>query len=93
MAARYAAVLRGSKDLFGIFAMHGWFVLIIVATYVAGRMFALPLFILLYLLFVAREGWAMALTYTFCSWLLLWGMFDKIVHVVWQPPLLGFMPY
>ena len=55
-------------------------------------MVALPLYVLLYLKVWRKESWKLSLIYTFLSWLLLWGMFGEIIHVVWQPPLLEFLP-
>ena len=67
--------------------MYGWFALIVGTTYVVGQVYALPLFILLFLLVQARENWKLAVIYALCGWLLLWGMFGELIHVVWQPPL------
>jgi TctA family transporter len=89
---QYAAVIRNSKEPLGILGMYGWFAGIIIVTYIAGQMVALPLYVLLYLKVWRKESWKLSLIYTFLSWLLLWGMFGEIIHVVWQPPLLEFLP-
>ena len=90
--ARYIAELRASSEPLGILKMYGWFAFIVAATYAFGQMIALPAYILLYLRFSARESWTTSLLYTFCGWLLVWGMFGEIIHVVWQPPVFDFLP-
>ena len=90
--SQYAGVLRESKEPRKILMMYGWFGFIVLVTYVGGQMLSLPLYVFLFLKFVARESWKVILIYTFCSWLLLWGMFGEIIHVIWQPPWLDFMP-
>jgi putative tricarboxylic transport membrane protein len=90
--AQYASVIRNSKEPLGILGMYGWFVGIIIVTYIAGQMISLPLFVFAYMKIWRKESWKLTLIYTFLSWLLLWGMFGEIIHVVWQPPLLEFLP-
>ncbi len=92
IGAQYMSVLRASKEPLGILAMYGWFVGIVAVTYVAGQLVSLPLYVFLYLKFLHRQSWKIVLIYTFCAWLLLWGMFGEFIHVVWQPPLLDFLP-
>jgi TctA family transporter len=92
VGAQYASVIRNSKEPLGILGMYGWFTGIITVTYIAGQMIALPLYVFLYLKVLCKESWKLTLIYTFLSWLLLWGMFGEIIHVVWQPPLLEFLP-
>ena len=92
VGAQYASVIRNSKEPLGILGMYGWFSGIIIVTYIAGQMVALPLYVFLYLKVLCKESWKLTLIYTFLSWLLLWGMFGEIIHVVWQPPLLEFLP-
>ena len=90
--AQYASVIRNSKEPLGILGMYGWFVGIIIVTYIGGQMISLPLFVFAYMKIWRKESWKLTLIYTFLSWLLLWGMFGEIIHVVWQPPLLEFLP-
>ncbi len=92
MFAQYASVLRASKEPLGVLGMFGWFTGIVAVTYVTGQMVSLPLFVFLYLKVQHGESWKMTLIYTFLTWLLLWGMFGEIIHVVWHPPLLDFLP-
>ena len=89
---QYANVIRLSKEPLGILGMYGWFTGIIIVTYIAGQMVSLPLYIFIYLKVWRKESWKLSLIYTFCGWLLLWGMFGEIIHVVWHPPLLEFLP-
>ena len=92
MLAQYKNVMGASKEPRGILGMYGWFIGIVAVTYVAGQMVSLPLFVFLYLKVLHRQSWKMVAVYTFSTWLLLWGMFGEIIHVVWQPPLLDFLP-
>ena len=92
IAAQYKSVIGASKEPRAILGLFGWFIGIVAVTYVAGQMVALPLYVFLFLKFLHRKSWKIVLMYTFATWLLLWGMFGEIIHVVWQPPLLDFLP-
>ena len=92
LLSQYATVLRESKEPLGVLRVYASFAGIVVVTYIAGQMVALPLYVFMYLKLWHREPWTMSLIYTFLSWLLLWGMFGEIIHVVWHPPLLEFLP-
>ena len=89
---QYANVVRASKEPLGVLGMYGSFAGIIIVTYIAGQMIALPLYVFIYLKVLHKESWTLTLIYTFLSWFLLWGMFGEIIHVVWHPPLLDFLP-
>jgi hypothetical protein len=89
---QYANAIRASKEPLGILGVYGSFAGIIIVTYIAGQMIALPLYVFIYLKILHKESWTLTLIYTFLSWLLLWGMFGEIIHVVWHPPLLDFLP-
>lgn len=90
--AQYSSALRASKEPKGILGMYGWFAGIVAVTYVTGQLVSLPLFIFLYLRIQHKESWKISLIYTASAWVLLWGMFGEIIHIVWQPPLLDFLP-
>ena len=92
IVTQYANVIAASKEPLGVLGMYSWFAGIIIVTYIAGQMVALPLYIFVYLKIYRRESWKLSLIYTFLGWLLLWGMFGEIIHVVWHPPLLDFLP-
>ena len=92
IGTQYANAIRKSKEPLGILGMYIWFAGIIGATYIAGQMVALPLYVFIYMKIWRKESWKLSGIYTFLSWLLLWGMFGEIIHVVWQPPLLEFLP-
>ena len=89
---QYSAAIRASKEPLGLLRMYGWFAGIVAVTYITGQLVSLPLFVFLYLKFQHRESWAVTLIYTFSAWLLLWGMFGEIIHIVWQPPMIDFLP-
>lgn len=90
--SQYATALRASKEPVGVLGMYGWFAGIVAVTYVTGQLVSLPLFIFLYLKVQHKESWKISLIYTASAWVLLWGMFGEIIHIVWQPPLLDFLP-
>jgi hypothetical protein len=87
LIAQYGNALRDAREPRRVLAMYGWFALIVGGTYVMGQVYAIPLFMLLYLVVSARESWKLAAIYALCGWLLLWGMFGEFIHIVWQPPL------
>ena len=89
---QYSTAIRASKEPLGLLRMYGWFAGIVAVTYITGQLVSLPLFVFLYLKFQHRESWAVTLIYTFSAWLLLWGMFGEIIHIVWQPPMIDFLP-
>ncbi|MDA0652165.1 MAG: tripartite tricarboxylate transporter permease [Proteobacteria bacterium] len=85
--AQYVNVLRESREPKGVLGMYGWFALIVAGTYVVGQVYAIPIFIMLYLRFFVGEGWKLTLVYAAAGWLLLWGMFNELIHIVWHTPL------
>ena len=87
VVAQYGGALRGSREPSRVLAMYGWFAVIVGGSYVMGQVYAIPLFMFLYLVVSARESWKLAVIYALAGWLLLWGMFGEFIHVVWQPPL------
>jgi putative tricarboxylic transport membrane protein len=90
---QYGEILRASKEPLAILKMLGWFLGIVAATYLVGQIIALPLFTFLYLKVRELESWTISLGYAAAAWLLLWGMFDQLIHVFWQPPLLSFLRF
>jgi TctA family transporter len=92
IGTQYVNAIRVSKEPLGVLGMYGWFAGIVAVTYVTGQLVSLPLFVFLYLKWQYKESWTVSLIYTACAWLLLWGMFGEIIHIVWQPPLLDFLP-
>jgi hypothetical protein len=65
-----------------------WLLGILIATLVFGQQVALPAFIALYLVVWGRYRWWVAALYAGAGWAFLYGMFDRIIHVVWYPSLI-----
>jgi len=57
--------------------MAGFFLLL----WLVGALVAVPLFALVYLLAAARQSVLMAGTYALASWLFIYGLFDRALHV------------
>ena len=60
-----------------------WMALVVGLTLAVGQLIALPVFTLLFLLVQARARPLIALGYTAGVTLLLWGIFDQVIHVTW----------
>jgi hypothetical protein len=65
-----------------------WLVGIIVVTLIAGQIVALPLYIGLYLLRWGGYNWKVAVLYAGTAWLVLYGFYDQLLHIVWHQSLL-----
>ncbi len=57
--------------------VFGFFVLILLVSFPVG----VPLFVLLYLKLAGKESWGLALVLTVLSWLLMKGLFDRLLHI------------
>ena len=77
----------------GVLAKYSAFYLgligIVVATVLVGQQIALPLFIFLYLLLWGKSRWWVALLYAGVGWVFMYLMFDRVIHILWYPSLLG----
>jgi TctA family transporter len=58
-----------------------WIVGFFLAIWLLGFSYAVPLMILVYLKFAGRESWLMTAAVTFCSWLVYWSLFEKMLSV------------
>jgi len=65
-----------------------WLLGVIVLTYIGGQLFALPVFMTLYLLVWGKYKWWFALAYGAGGWLFLYAMFDQLIAVMWHPSML-----
>jgi hypothetical protein len=69
--------------------IFGFFILILVVGFPVG----VPLFVFLYLKLAGKESWGLALVLTVLSWLLMKGLFDRLLHIPfpdgWIQSLLG----
>ena len=59
----------------------GFFVLILSIGFPLG----VPVFVFLYLKWAGKEGWGLTLLLTLLSWLLMKGLFDRLLHVPFPP--------
>jgi len=69
-------------------AFFGYLVLTAAAAHVVGQMIALPVFVGVYLWRWGGYGWRISLGYTAGGWLILYGFYDQVMHVMWHQPLL-----
>jgi len=71
---------------------YGWMVAILFATLVIGQYLALLTFVALYLIVWARAGWHTVAIYTALSAAFLYGLFDRMVPVMWyQSPFFSLL--
>jgi len=59
----------------------GFFLLILAVGFPLG----VPFFVFLYLRWAGKEGWGLTLLLTFLSWLLMEGLFDRLLHLPFPP--------
>lgn len=78
----------GAVPITRVLAMFGFFGAVVVLSLLFGQLIAIPVMTAAYLLGWARERWTMALAQAVGAWAVLYFLFDKGVHVMWQPPVL-----
>lgn len=76
-AARTDPVVARRRTL-NIFS---WIVGYIVAIWLIGFSYSVPLVIFLYLKVQSRERWPLSIALTAAAWLLFWGLFDRLLHL------------
>ena len=77
------------KTELGRFAqLYLWWLGVLGTTIVAGQLVALPVFVALYIRFVGRYAWWIALLSGLGTWTFLHVLFDRVIAVVWYPSLL-----
>ena len=81
-AAAERALLGRSATFFG------YLLCLLAAAYLVGQMIALPLYIIVYLRRWGGYGWRISLGYAAVGWLVLYGFYDQVMHVMWHQPLL-----
>jgi hypothetical protein len=59
----------------------GWMTAFFVMLWLLGALVAVPLFALIYLLTASRESFLLAGGYALMSWLFVYGLFDRLLHV------------
>lgn len=58
-----------------------WILGFLLGIWLLGFALAIPLMVFLYLKVQSREGWGLSLTLTAASWLLFWGLFDRLLRL------------
>ena len=58
-----------------------WFLGIFAAVYLLGFLVAIPVSAIAYLRFAAREGWVPSAAVAALCWLVVFGVFDRLLHV------------
>ena len=88
LAAMKASADVAALDKAGVF--FGYLVALILATLVVGQQIALCLFIAIYLWRWGNYGWRVSIGYAVAGWLILYGFYDQVMHILWHPSwLLG----
>ena len=68
--------------------LYLWWLGVLAITIVAGQIVALPIFVALYILFVGKYAWWIALLSALGTWTFLHVLFDRVIAVIWYPSLL-----
>jgi hypothetical protein len=58
-----------------------WIVGFLVAIWLLGFSYSIPLSMVLYLKFAGREKWPMAIAVSFFTWLFVYGLFDRLLSI------------
>jgi len=62
-------------------AAAGWMAAFFVMFWLLGALVTVPLFAVMYLLVVARQSPALAGSYALVSWMFVYGLFDRVLHI------------
>jgi hypothetical protein len=62
-------------------AAAGWILGFFAAILLFGFLVAVPVFLLAYLRFQARESWLFSIVFTAIVWAVFWGLFDYALHL------------
>ena len=62
-------------------AAVGWMASFFLMLWLLGALVTVPLFAVAYLLIVARRSPVLAGTYAFVSWMFVYGLFDRVLHI------------
>ena len=65
-----------------------WLLALIALTFIAGQLIALPIFMGLYVMVWGGYRWWLGLLYAAAGFAFLFGMFDRVINVLWYPSLL-----
>ncbi len=84
---RRSEKVTGPSTLSAEAAVFLMFLVLIGITMLMGQIIAIPLVFVGYLLFISRERWTLAIGQALGAALILYFLFDQLLHVVWYPSL------
>ena len=61
--------------------IFSWIAGYILAIWLFGFSYSVPLVVFLYLKVQSRERWPLSIALTAAAWLLFWGLFDRLLHL------------
>jgi heme/copper-type cytochrome/quinol oxidase subunit 4 len=61
--------------------IYSWIVGYIIAIWLIGFSYSVPLVVFLYLKVQSRESWPLSIILTTGAWLCFWGLFDRLLHL------------
>ncbi|HTM08053.1 MAG TPA: tripartite tricarboxylate transporter TctB family protein [Verrucomicrobiae bacterium] len=61
--------------------IFSWIIGYLVAVWLLGFAYCVPLIVFLYLKLQSREGWPLSLALTATAWLVFYGLFDRLLHL------------
>jgi hypothetical protein len=70
-------IIARNRTLLLFLWVLGFFALILLI----GFLWAVPIFVFLYLKLAGKEGWVLTISLTACSWLFMEGLFDRLLHI------------
>jgi hypothetical protein len=65
----------------------GWVIGLFLLILFLGFPVGITLFVLVYTKFQGKEKWWISVTMAFCSWLFIWGLFIRLLHIPFQQGL------
>lgn len=68
--------------------IFGWILGLFAGSYVVGFLIAVPMFVFLYIAIRSRPSWWTTLAITLVIVVVVFGIFDQIIHVPWPRPLI-----
>ncbi|HEY3304762.1 MAG TPA: tripartite tricarboxylate transporter TctB family protein [Candidatus Binatia bacterium] len=76
--AERADPVEARRRMINIFS---WIVGYIVAIWLLGFAYSVPLLVFLYLKVQSRESWPLSIALTAVAWVFFWGLFDRLLHL------------
>jgi len=86
-SASFRAAIKSAAektDLRESAKFFGYLLGTLILTLMIGQMIALPVFIALYLWRWGGYGWKLSIGYAVCGWIVLFGFYDRVMHILWH---------